>query len=84
MCALQLQFCTVTLHPVILPFVSKFMSNRQFKAAGGTKVAPQSTATDVSVAISYAVEKETRRICTWSKAHRLHRVSQRIRFASGI
>jgi hypothetical protein len=32
----------------------------QFNAEGGTELAPMSTTTDVSVAISYAVKKETR------------------------
>jgi hypothetical protein len=33
---------------------------QQFNAEGGTELAPMSTTTDVSVAISYAVKKDTR------------------------
>jgi hypothetical protein len=33
---------------------------QKFNAGGGTQLAPMSTTTDVSVAISYAVKKDTR------------------------
>jgi hypothetical protein len=40
--------------------VSGMQLSDEFSSEGGTELAPMSTTTDVSVAISYTVKKETR------------------------